>query len=94
MEMIKKLFGITRKFSNDRRKLNRALKKAGIEFQWEELYDGYKWTFPKFNGDVAIHGGTYGAKHGYFESYMMPWDNGDVTVLSCAEVIQHLTDGE
>ena len=93
MEM-RKLMGITRKFSNDRRKLNRALKKSGIEFKWDYLYDGYQWTFPKLPGDVAIHSGTYSAQHGYFESYQMPWDNGDVTILTCAEVVQHVSKGE
>jgi len=91
---IRKLMGITRKFSNDRRKLNRALKKAGIEFTWDYLYDGYQWRFSTFRGDVAIHSGTYGSRHGLFESYHMPWDEEDVTVLTCAEVIQHLTKGE
>ena len=32
-KMFKTLYGYNRKFSNDRRKLNRLLKKAGIEFE-------------------------------------------------------------
>lgn len=93
MEM-RKLMDITRKFSNDRRRLNRKLKKAGIEFEWHTLYDGYQWTFPTLPGDIAIHSGTYSARWGYFESYCMPWDNGDVTILTAEEAIKHLTEGK
>ena len=94
MEM-KKLMDITRNFGNDRRRFNRKLKKAGIKFEWHPLYEGYQWTFDKFpDGDIALHAGTYGARHGYLESYQMPWDNGDVTVLSHTEAIQYLTEGK
>ena len=64
MEMLKKLYG-KKSYANDRRKLNRKLKKAGIKYHWEKLYDGYTWLFPKYPyGDAAIHSGTYGNKHG------------------------------
>lgn len=95
MEMMRKLMGITRNFGNDRRRFNRKLKKAGIKFEWHPLYEGYQWTFDKFpGGDIALHAGTYGARRGYLESYCMPWDDGDVTMLSHAEAIQHLTEGK
>lgn len=94
MEM-KKMMGITRNFGNDRRRFNRKLKKAGIKFEWHSLYEGYQWTFEKFpGGDITLHGGTYGARHGYLESYCMPWDDGDVTILTHAEATQHLTEGK
>lgn len=94
MEM-KKRMGITRNFGNDRRRFNRKLKKAGIKFEWHPLYDGYQWTFDKFpHGDIALHSGTYSARYGYLESYCMPWDDDEVTVLSRTEAIQQLTAGE
>lgn len=94
MEM-KKMMCITRNFGNDRRRFNSKLKKAGIKFEWHPLYDGYQWTFDKFpGGDIALHGGTNGARYGYLESYQMPWDDGDVTVLTHAEAIQLLTEGK
>ena len=90
MEKLKRMFG-KKSYANDRRKLNRKLKKAGIEYSWEKLYDGYAWRFPKFpGGDAAIHSGTYGNRCGCFETYQMPWDNGDVTVLYADELIQKL----
>jgi len=90
MEKLKRMFG-KKSYANDRRKLNRKLKKAGIAYSWEKLYDGYTWRFPKFpDGDAAIHSGTYGNRQGYFETYRMPWDNGDVTVLSADKLIQKL----
>lgn len=95
MEMMRKLMGITRNFGNDRRRFNRKLKKAGIKFEWHPLYDGYQWTFDKFpGGDITLHSGTYYARRGYLESYRMPWDGDDVTVLDHDEAIQHLTKGE
>ena len=94
MEM-RKLMGITRNFGNDRRRFNRKLKKAGIKFEWHPLYEGYQWTFDKFpGGDIALHGGTYGARYGYLESYCMPWDNGGVTELIWGEIIQRMTKGK
>jgi hypothetical protein len=90
MEKLKRMFG-KKSYANDRRKLNRKLKKAGIEYSWEKLYDGYAWRFPKFpGGDAAIHSGTYGNRCGCFETYRTPWDNGDVTVLSADELIKKL----
>lgn len=69
LKSIKERLGITRKFSNDRRRMNRLLKKNGIDFVWEELYDGYKWTFPKHpDWDIVIHSGSYSSKWGYFET--------------------------
>ena len=95
MELMKRLHGCTRKLGNDRRKLNHMLKKAGIEFEWHNLYDGYQWTFAQYPcGDVAIHGGTYGSHRGHVESYCMPWDDGDVTELTKIELITNLTKGK
>ena len=90
MEMLKRMYG-KKSYANDRRRLNHKLKKAGIEFEWFFLYDGYTWHFPKFpGGDAAIHSGTYSNRYGYFETYQMPWDEGDVTVLSADELVAKL----
>lgn len=95
METLRAMRNITRNFSNDRRRFNRKLKKAGIKFEWHPLFEGYQWTFEKFpGGDIALHAGTYGARRGYFESYCMPWDEGDVSVLTATEAVQHLTEGK
>ena len=58
-------------YGNDRRRLNRLLKKAGIEFEWCQIYDGYKWIFPNSvypDGDAIIHSGSYGHRRGNFET--------------------------
>ena len=58
-------------YANDRRRLNRLLKKAGIPFEWETIWDGYKWTFPQSaypNGDAVIHSFSYCNRQGYFET--------------------------
>ena len=58
-------------YGNDRRRLNRLLKKAGITFECKQLYDGYQWTFPNSaypDGDAIIHSGSYGHMYGYFET--------------------------
>lgn len=58
-------------YANYRRKLNRKLKKSGIDFEWHHLYDGYQWTFPNSaypHGDAIIHFGSYGHTRGNFET--------------------------
>lgn len=58
-------------YGNDRRRLNRLLKKAGINFEWHQIYDGYQWTFPNSTyptGDAIIHSGSYCHKQGMFET--------------------------
>lgn len=70
MEELKKRYG-KKSYANDRRRLNRKLKKAGIEFEWHHLYDGYQWTFPQSKypeGDAIIHSGSYCNKYGKFET--------------------------
>ena len=64
-------YGKKHGYGNDRRRLNRLLKKAGISFEWHHLYDGYQWTFPNSaypNGDAIIHFGSYGNNRGNFET--------------------------
>ena len=90
MSTLKKLYG-KKSYANDRRKLNRKLKKANIEYRWEKLYDGYKWYFSKYpNGDAIIHSGSYYNKSGCFETMGMPWDEDDVTVLTANELVNKL----
>lgn len=71
MEKLKRMFENKRNYANDRRRLNRKLKKAGIDFEWHHLYDGYQWTFPGSiypYGDAVIHFGSYGHSRGHFET--------------------------
>lgn len=70
METLKKMYG-KKSYANDRRRLNRLLKKAGIVFEWHTIWDGYQWTFPQSaypNGDAVIHSGSYYNRKGHFET--------------------------
>ena len=90
MEKLKTMFG-KKSYANDRRRLNRKLKQAGIEFHCEPLYDGYKWTFDQYpNTDIIIHFGSYNNKLGLFETMGFPWDDGDVSVHSATELVELL----
>lgn len=79
-------------YANDRRRLNRKLKKAGYQFICKPLYDGYQWTFSEFSGDIVIHWGSYGSRYGHFESMGMPWDGDDCTECTANEIIEWLKD--
>ncbi len=71
MEKLNRWAGSKKSYANDRRRLNRLLKKAGIVFKWEPIWDGYKWTFPQSaypNGDAVIHNFSYWNDLGYFET--------------------------
>lgn len=79
-------------YANDRRRLNRLLKKNNIFFEWHPLYDGYQWTFPKSNypdGDAIIHCGSYGNSHGNFET-MGIGEEDDCIERTAQELIQIL----
>lgn len=91
-EQWRRIFGTTRSFANDRRKLNRALKRAGINFEYHRLYDGYQWTFAYVDGDAIIHSGSHCNKSGYFETMGMPWDDGDTSTLKCKELIEKILE--
>lgn len=58
------------------------LASMSVPYEINECHDGWQLRFPWCNGDVAIHGGTYGHSMGKVESYQFPWDDYDVTVLS------------
>lgn len=90
LKLLKNIHLGKKSYANDRRKLNRKLKKAGINFIWRHSFDGYQWLFPEFRGDAIIHSFSYGNKQGYFETYGMPWDNGDVSMVSAKDLIKHL----
>ena len=83
-------------YANDRRRLNRLLKKANINFSYAPLYDGYRWEFPDAqpNGDAVIHNFSYGNKYGHFETMGCDWDLGDVTELTAHELISRLLPKE
>lgn len=69
---------------------NALLRHKGIEYKIESCWDGYKWTFEDYDGDIAIHSGTYYYDEGYVESYQMPWDEDDVSILSPQETVARL----
>ena len=54
------------------------LEDNNIPFNIEELWDGYKVTFPWAEGDVICHGAV---PHGFVESMGFPWDLDDITQL-------------
>lgn len=84
-------------YGNDRRRLNRLLKKAGIPFKWEYCWDGYKWTFPACeqwpDGDCVIHSGSYGHTHGMFET-MGIGPECDCVARTAKELIELLVEHE
>lgn len=53
-----------------------------VPFTVHSIWDGLQLRFPWCDGDVACHKGTYGANHGMVETYELPWDDGDVTMLT------------
>ena len=65
----------------------------GIPSHVEDLYDGFKVTFPWCNGDVIAHSGMLcGGNYAYtVESFGFPWDEGDVTLLDVQEAIDLIT---
>lgn len=68
-------------------KFNSELTKLNVEFNMEQLYDGYKWTFPNYpDGDVVLHYFSYGHECGMIESYGFPWDVEDVTCMTPREM--------
>lgn len=71
-----------------------ALSDNGIPCHVENLYDGYKVTFPWCRGDVIAHSGMLGGGEcGYtVESFEFPWDEGDVTLLDVQEAIDLITN--
>lgn len=70
-----------------------ALDDNGVPNHVENLYDGYKMTFPWCNGDVIAHSGMLGwGECGYtVESMGFPWDEDDVTLLDVQEAIDLIT---
>lgn len=52
-----------------------------VPYEIGECWDGWQLTFPWCDGDIACHSGTYGSEVGDVESFMFPWDEGDVTRL-------------
>lgn len=71
-----------------------ALSDNGVPCHVEDLYDGYKVTFPWCCGDVIAHSGMLGGGEcGYtVESFGFPWDEGDVTLLDIQEAVDLITE--
>lgn len=62
-----------------------------IPFTIGKILDGYKWTFPDIpHGDVIIHSGSYSNSIGMVESWGMPWDEDDVSVLAPMEMEKNI----
>ena len=57
---------------------------ARVPFKVEQMFDGFKFTFPWYKGDCIIHRGSYQHRFGMLESYRFPWDNGDVSTHTAA----------
>ena len=70
-----------------------TLSDNGIPCHVENLYDGYKVTFPWCCGDVIAHSYMLGrGEYGYnVESMGFPWDKDDVTLLDVQEAIDLIT---
>ena len=103
-KLMKDICGHQRTYANDRRRLNRLLKKAGIEFEYHQhhlMRDGvcraaYQWTFPQYpDGDIIIGPFSYGGARGLFESMGMPWDNQEegytVSAVTAKEIIKRMS---
>lgn len=75
-------------------KFTSLLKAHNIKYSIRPLFDGYQWKFNNYNGDIAIHSGTYHNDEGYLESYEMPWDDGDVSICTPEEMIRRLEGKE
>lgn len=79
-------------------KLEELLIKKHIAYKREQIFDGWKFTFPdlKVEGeemppDVVIHLYSYGGTQGLFESYRFLLDEGDVTgYMSVDDVLHHI----
>ena len=70
---------------------NNLLNEAKIPYTIIPLYDGAKWTFPRYkDGDIAIHSGTYYSDSGYLESLNLPWDKEDVSICTPIEMVRRL----
>jgi hypothetical protein len=69
-----------------------ALCNNGVPCHVEDLYDGYKVTFPWCCGDVIAHSYMLGNYGNNVESMGFPWDGDDVTVLDAMEVIDLITN--
>lgn len=70
-----------------------TLSDNGVPCRVNDLYDGYKVTFPWCDGDVIAHSGMLGGGEcGWtVESFGFPWDEGDVTLLDVQEAIDLIT---
>ena len=63
-----------------------------VPYLVEDLYDGYKVTFPWCCGDVIAHSYMLGKNGWNVESFGFPWDEESVTVLTVADAINKITE--
>ena len=64
-------------------------KKIGIR-EFGTLNNGLFVKFEGFDGDAVIHDFSYGHELGEWETYKMPWDGSDVSVLTTDELVEKL----
>lgn len=92
MEQLK-MYDMNRTYGKLRRRINHKLVKAGIEFSYSTLFNGYQWHFKCYpDGDAVIHFGSYGNYKGHVETMGFPWDEGDVTEMTPDELVDWLLE--
>lgn len=70
--------------------LSDTLDEYHIPHTVHDCWEGAQIRFPWHDGDVAIHGSTYGHENGYVETYLFPWDEGDVSMLTPEEACKNI----
>ena len=63
------------------------------EVEIENLFffqNGFQIMFKGIEGDAIIHDGSYGRNFGLWETYKMPWDCDDVSVLEADVLAKRL----
>ena len=67
-------------------------RKRNVEIRdFGTINNGLQVWFEGFDGDAVIHDFSYGHECGMWETYKMPWDHGDVSVLTTEELVDRLT---
>lgn len=56
--------------------------------EYGTINNGFQLRFEGLDGDAVIHDFSYGHECGEWETYKMPWDYGDVSILTAEELVQ------
>ena len=73
-------------------KVAKALYHTNIPFDFRNAMDGAQLRFDWCAGDIVCHNFSYGSNAGRVESYMFPWDNGDVSMLTPEEATEKIIE--